>query len=300
MNPHATTIHTLFALCLLPGIVACGAGEPAKGTRFSDSPGPTDDDDTEEPDPMARAAWIEMDRAGTFGQAQAQLAIHASFFAPRPVVARTPLPGDLDACDAGVDLPGLFGVPPSAWDAGTPVLALQDGSEVDLGWDGPDSRWEASLPASAWIGEQDYGIGIGGGQDIAALDLPALLGTPATLAVSSIDTAAVDGLALTWAGSNDNGHVELRLTSDPFPGDDGQDLVAWVACRLLDDGGQVVPWDDLAVVSLAEVQFELLRARSTVFLTAEGYVGVAAGASTVDHRVVIPGIGDDDDSAAER
>jgi hypothetical protein len=301
MSSRTPLLLTLLGLVAVPLLTpACGPPEDddpfERGVDRDDDDG--DDDDTPEWNPDLQTGWIEFHRANTYGETSASVSATAAFFPPTPTTARTPVPEELDLCATGVDYPDVFGVPDSEWDVGTVTLVLVDGTEEQLEWNGGAGEHQAVLPTSAWQGEQEYTVRLSGGDDVPETELTGLLGTPAALTMDDFDPLDDDGLALSWTGGNNNGHVELRLTSDPLNDEELDGQVVWIACKLRDDNQHVLDWDDLAPLDGLATTVELLRARSNPFDTLPEQPGSVLGTSTVHEEFDFPDLGDDDDDSA--
>ncbi len=292
---------SVLALLVLPALLlSCGEPEDDDPFERGVDRDDDDDDDTPEWDAENRTAFIQMERTNIYGEDGASVEITAAFFPPTPMIVRSPVPEELDSCTDGVDHPDQFEVPASQWDAGVVTLQLQDGDTVDLEWNEGAARYERTLSSSAWTGEREYTVLWSGGEDVPEAEHIDILGTPASLMMDEFDPHVEDGLYLTWLGGNNNGHVELRITSDPIAeGEEEEGQVVWVACKLRDDNQAIVDWDDLMPMSGRDATMELLRPRTTTFDTHPDQPGDVLGASVVINLFDFPQLGDDDDDAAD-
>ncbi len=243
---------------------------------------------TPEPDPDARIAELEFDRVRD-ANGDVDTRVRASFHEPINQLLRPSVPSGLDDCEAGEAANSDYDLPASTLDVGELILMTEDGEEP-LTFDG--AHWTGYLPNSAWIPNEEIGFRVTGGEDLAGQIWADQLGTPARLDLDLAE-ATDDGLQLEWTGANSDGHVELLLAI-AF----GEQL-NWVACKLFDDGEELIAWEDLAGVGPGEARLELRRETSTVFPVGEGE-GNATGASRVIRPFDLPVVtGDDDDSAGQ-
>ena len=293
-------VPTLLALLVLP-VLLLSCGEPEDDDPFDRGVDRDDDDDDDTPewDAANRTAFIQMQRSNAFGETGANVEVTATFFPPTPMIVRTPVPEELDTCNSGIDHPDVFEVPAGQWDAGVFTLELLDGEAIDLEWNEGASRYERNLSSSAWTGEQEYTIRWTGGDDVPEAEHVGILGTPASLMMDEFNPNLDDGFFLTWVGGNNNGHVELRLTSDPIDEGEKEAQVIWIACKLRDDNQHVIDWDYLQPMNGQGATLELLRGRTTTFDTSPDQPGDVQGASVVINLFEFPQMGDDDDDAVD-
>ncbi len=273
-------------LLLIATVAITGCPEPDDDFwRDPSEPTPTP---TPEPDPDARIAELEFDRVRD-ESGDVDTRVRASFHEPVNQPLRPSVPSGLDDCEAGKAANTAFDLPASTMDIGELILMTEDGEE-SLTFDG--TYWSGYLPNSAWIPNEEIGFRVTGGEDLAGQIWADQLGTPARLELD-VAEATDDGIQLQWTGSNSDGHVELLIATAPA------DELIWVACKLFDDGEELILWEDLAGVGPGEARLELRRETSTVFAVDDGE-GNATGASRVIRSFDLPEVAaDDDDSAGQ-
>ena len=297
----------MFVLRLLVMVLATLGLLLAGGCDNSDNGGgngfgqgvPHDDDDTnppDVPDPYDRGAYVEFSRTNGFGETIAVANVTSAWYNATPTRVRIPIPDDQDSCWDGSNPAGLYSIPTTHHDIGIPSITLLDGSPLEMVLDPALGVWTTDTATDTWSSNQEYDIAVSGGEDRAAASFPGVLGTPAALQLLDFDHAT-EGLYLEWYGGNNNGHVELRILQLSLPEGATEELATWVACRLLDDGQHLIPWETLANQNDSSAELELLRGASTNFTLDADTQGKALGASIVTHTYVPPTLGDDDDSS---
>lgn len=277
-------MRLLFLLIATAALAGC----PDPDADFYRDPVEPTPTPTPAPDPDARAAVLEFDRVRD-ETGDVDTRVRASFFLPVIQPLRPAVPAGLDDCETGKSTNSAFDLPEHALDVGELVLMTDDGEEP-LEFDG--TAWTAFLPNAAWVPNQEIGFRATGGADLEAQSWDEALGTPARLDLDLVEATA-DGLLLQWTGANSDSHVAMYLVDTP-----GDELV-WVACRLFDDGEELIAWEDVASLGAGEVRLELRRETSTLFAVGDAQ-GVASGASRVIRPVDLPEVAADDDDSAGR
>ena len=284
-----TLVTHLSALLFATG--CSGSNNGGFNTSDDDDSAVGDDDDTVfvETD---RSAYVEFNRQTTFGEDKATTLLYSSWFNPRDFLARIPLPAKVDSCHSGENPAGVYsgegfddfvlGAPFTQDDIGSPTLTTPSGRIIDMTLG--ENYWFGVTESNDWESHAAYDISISGGADRDAAQYPGALGTPAALTLLTMDQDD-EGLALSWYGGNDNGHVELRIihTTD---GPDNNHI--WVVCRLFDDGEETVLWADLDSLAGLESEVELLRSATANFDTDMEVPGVATGVSSSKGWLTLP------------
>ena len=290
-----SSLSFLLALGLGLAISACTAKQNSGDSPFSSSgggsAGASDDDDatgTTDSENLT-SAWIEVTRSAIVGNTNTYVNAVASWYPSQDTMVRPDIADDKDGCVTGSADAALYGIPATSLDVGFTVLAME-GGEFVLELEG--DHWTSVLPYTAWAAGSEFDVSTTGGDDLLALELAGALGTPTSIAIEATDSVET-GISVSWLGGDDQNEIELRITIVE------DDVLYWVACRVLDDGEYLVRAGDLAGLPAGPASIELRRRVRSEFDIVGHSPGVVVGAavalSTVD---ILETAGDDDDSAS--
>ena len=283
----APALLTFTLLCAL-FVSSCVREDPPFQWGGGGGGGSSDDDDNGggTPDDTWAIARVEVTRSDVEGTTGAVIRAVGSWFPHQRVQMRPEPPNDVDTCHGGEAPSGQYGIPDSTSDIGNLSLVMAD-DEYGLSFD--DGYFQAILPYTAWTPNDEFDIRTSGGPDMPATEFQGALGTPPSVAISTVDQSGGQ-VAVEWLGGQDMNQISILVTHA------SGDSLFWVSCRVQDDGEFSLSAADLAGLPEGTALLDVRR-EMTADIDFEGLPGVVVGVSSASTGITITASGDDDDSA---
>ncbi len=285
-----TYARTLLTFCLLAALATIGFNQEEEPFQWGSIQGggssSDDDDDPGNPDETWAVARIEVTRSDVEGTTGAVIRAVGSWFPHQSVEMRPEPPNDVDTCHGGESSSGRFEIPDSTSDIGNMSLVMADD---EYGLSLSNGYFQDVLPYTSWTPNDEFDIRTSGGPDMPATEFDGALGTPPSVAISSLEESGGQ-VTVEWLGGQDMNQISIVVTRS------SGDSLFWVSCRVQDDGEFTLTAGDLDVLPEGTALLDVRReVRADIEI--DSLPGVVIGISSASAGITIAADGDDDDSA---